>query len=237
MTVTDQTEHNLGTALRSIHEGGYARSGSGRHPARASSGGDPRRPRHARRAAAGPRRTDVGRDVSCHTAVFARGLAVGVPGTVRVHANSGPRRHADRGRETTVPTQSSSILAQTPTQRRNLAVSVSNISTRVDTGWSRYLDGAWDARCVTPPPPPPSRNGSCAFEANVDFDVANVSHVGMMSARDQAECCFRCWNRAGCAAAVRSSLWSALAAGLLQVGLSIFDTANRWPRRRCCRCL
>ena len=66
----------------------------------------------------------------------------------------------------------------------------------------------------------------------MDFDVANLSHVGMMSARDQAECCFRCWNRAGCAAAVRSSIRSA--AGLLQVGLSIFDVADRWPR---CRCL
>lgn len=40
----------------------------------------------------------------------------------------------------------------------------------------------------------------------MDLDVKNLSHAGMMSAKDQAECCFLCWNRAGCAAAVRSSI-------------------------------
>ena len=70
-------------------------------------------------------------------------------------------------------------------------------------GKLQYLDGPWQARCVTAPPPPPSRNGSCTFETNVDLDDKNLSHAGMMSAKDQAECCYLCWNRPGCAAAVR----------------------------------
>ncbi len=75
-------------------------------------------------------------------------------------------------------------------------------------GKLQYLDGTWQATCVAAPPPPPSRNGSCTFEANVDLDAGNLSHAGMMSAKDQAECCFLCWNRAGCAAAVSESLKS-----------------------------
>ena len=83
-------------------------------------------------------------------------------------------------------------------------------------GKLQYLDGQWQARCTTAGAPTPEpRNGSCGFEANVDFDVENTSTAGMMSAKDQFDCCYKCWNRPGCAAAVRDSCcsWRWLASG------------------------
>ena len=77
-------------------------------------------------------------------------------------------------------------------------------------GTLQSLDGPWSASCDTAPPSPQLRNGSCSFETNVDLDVANVSTAGMMSAKDAADCCYQCWNRPGCFAAVRLS---GLAAG------------------------
>ena len=66
-------------------------------------------------------------------------------------------------------------------------------------GRLQYLDGTWTAHCVTPSA---KRNGTCTFLQNVDYDITNTSTAGLMTAASQDECCFKCWNRNRCAAAV-----------------------------------
>jgi hypothetical protein len=97
-------------------------------------------------------------------------------------------------------------------------------------GALQYLDGLWVASCDTAQAPPPLRNGSCSFEANVDFDVTNTSTAGMMSAKDAADCCYHCWNRPGCFAAVgESPAWLlSLAAGCSPAAPATRPRSGAW---------